>query len=96
MSTRRNTRSTGNDGANAADPVKPDQMKSVEDWMKVPLETIKLMCNHHGIQLKGGKKALAQKLFNKFHKDNRGERRGSSRISESPKNSPPFHKNSIF
>ena len=75
MSTRRNTRSSGNDGANAADPVKPDQMKSVEDWMKVPLETIKLMCNHHGIQLKGGKKALAQKLFNKFHKDNVANRR---------------------
>ena len=64
MSTKRNTRS-----ANAADPVKPDQMRSVADWMKLPAETLKLVCNNNGVQIKGGKKQMAQKLFNKFHPD---------------------------
>ena len=70
MSTKRNTRS-----ASAADPVKPDQMRSVADWMKLPAETLKLVCNNNGVQIKGGKKQMAQKLFNKFHPDNVANRR---------------------
>ena len=63
---RRNAAATGNDQGN---PEKPDNLKSLADWNKLPAETLKLKCAANRLTATGKKLDLSLRLLQFFHPD---------------------------
>ena len=47
-------------------PEKPDNLLTLAEWKKLPLETLKLKCNNR-VNPTGKKEVLAQRLYDHFH-----------------------------
>ena len=63
-----NRRSARN-GSNQEAPAKPDQLRSLNDWKQLPVETLKLKCDANRLPNKGKKLELSLRLFQHFHPD---------------------------
>ena len=69
MAANNNNRRSARTGANQEAPVRPDQLRSLNDWKKLPLETLKLKCDANRLPNKGKKLDLSVRLFQHFHPD---------------------------
>ena len=58
-------RKTKNNGANNGE--EEDKAKSMEDWSKLDVESLKLTCNVYGVVATGKKKAIVERIYKHFN-----------------------------
>ena len=79
--TNSNRRSARNQEA----PAKPDQLRSLDEWKKFPVETLKLKCDANRLPNKGKKLELSLRLFQHFHPDGVARVRNRNRQKQANK-----------
>ena len=83
--TNSNRRSARNQEA----PAKPDQLRSLDEWKKFPVETLKLKCDANRLPNKGKKLELSLRLFQHFHPDGVARVRNRNRQKQANKGDKP-------
>ena len=71
---------------NNSSAMNEDKHRTLHEWGKLPLETLRLKCGSTGLISTGTKKQLANRLFKKFQEDNQ-----NSNARDNPLPSPDNH-----